>query len=115
MRALLKTGVLVTVVCGLALAETYTGRLVDASCAAQQKNAACTPTASTTAFALIASGKLLRLDAAGNAKAVEALRENNSGANRAKDPSASSADGVTATVTGSVSGNQLKVESIQIQ
>ena len=115
MRTLLKTSVLFAVVCGLALAETYTGKLVDASCAAQQKNAACTPTASTTSFALIASGKMLKLDAAGNAKAAEALKENSSGANRAKDPNAPGADGVNATVTGTASGGQLKVESIEIQ
>jgi len=44
----------------LALAESWTGKLVDASCADQQKGdqqkmATCDPTSSTTAFALVAS------------------------------------------------------------
>ena len=115
MRRLLKTSLIFVAVCGLVLAETYTGKLVDASCAAQEKNAACTPTPSTTAFALVAAGKMLKLDTAGNAKAAEALRENNSGANRAKDPSTLGTGGVNATVTGTAREDQLKVESIEIQ
>ncbi|MBZ5579512.1 MAG: hypothetical protein LAP40_23375 [Acidobacteriia bacterium] len=116
MRTFLKTSVLFVMVAGLALAETYTGKLIDAACAAQQKNAACTPTASTTTFALVASGKAMRLDAAGNTKAAEALKASNSGANRAKDPNAApGSDSVNATVTGTATGDQLKVDNIQIE
>jgi hypothetical protein len=47
---------------------------------AQQKAESCAPTASTTAFALKTAGKMLKLDAAGNTKAAEALllRDNGS-------------------------------------
>ena len=115
MRTLLKTSLLCVVVAGLVLAETYTGKLIDAECAAHEKNAACIPTGSTTSFGLIASGRMLKLDAAGNTKAAEALKQSNSGANRAKDPNAPSADGVNASVTGTVSGDQLKVDAIQVE
>src|SRR5579859_4818557 len=113
MRTVLKTTLLFALVSGLALAESYTGKLIDATCAAQ-KGKDCTPTASTTSFALEASGKVLRFDAAGNNKATAALKEHDSSANRSKDPSAGSA-GVNATVSGTASGDQLKVDAIQVE
>jgi hypothetical protein len=97
----------------LALAETWTGKLIDASCADQQKNAACAPSASTSSFALQTAGKVLKLDAEGNKKASAALKESNSEANRAKDPNAPAE--MTATVTGALSGEEIKVESIQVR
>ncbi|MGA2132121.1 MAG: hypothetical protein ABSH50_07515 [Bryobacteraceae bacterium] len=97
----------------LANAETYTGQLMDANCAAQQARAACAPTDATTVFALQVSGKTWKLDADGNQKAADALKAGNGSADRAKDPSASLA--VTARVEGTVSGDQIKVDSIQIQ
>src|SRR5580698_9729662 len=58
MRRILTLGATALFVSALAFAETYSGKLVDASCAQQQQDAACTPTASTSAFALQVSGKL---------------------------------------------------------
>ena len=55
----------------------------------------------------------MKLDAEGNSKAAAALRENQNGANRAKDPKAPTE--VTATVTGTMSGDEIKVESIQVK
>jgi len=97
----------------LALAETWTGKLVDAACADHQKNEACTPTAATTSFAIVAADKMLKLDAEGNKKAIAALKTSNNGADRAKDPSA--APEVTATVNGTLAGDQIKVESIEVR
>jgi hypothetical protein len=113
MRKAIRLTAFVAFVSALAYAETWTGKLVDASCAEQQKNAACTPTASTSSYALQSSGKLMKLDAEGNSKAAAALRENQNGANRAKDPKAPTE--VTATVTGTMSGDEIKVESIQVK
>jgi len=110
MRKILKLGVFVAILSGLALAETYTGRLLDASCLEEQKNA-CDPTTTTTAFAMFAGGKVYRLDDAGNAKAVEALKNR---ADRSKDPSMPS-NQVTARISGTVEGGILKVETIQVQ
>lgn len=114
MKILGKTCVLFLAVAGFALAETYTGTLVDASCAAQRKTATCTPTAATTSFALITAGKTVKLDTAGNSKAETALKEHNSGANRSKDPN-STATAVNATVTGTMKGDEIAVESIQVE
>jgi hypothetical protein len=56
MRKALRMTALVAFVSALAYAETWTGKLVDASCD-QQKNAACAPTASTSSFAFASLGK----------------------------------------------------------
>ena len=96
-----------------AYGETFTGRLVDANCAAQQSNAVCAPTDSTTSFALVVSGKAMKLDADGNKKAADALKASNSSANRSKDANASAA--VSASVEGTKNGDEIQVQSIQIQ
>ena len=113
MKTMLTSLVVLVFASSLALAETWTGRLVDARCASQQNSAACTPTSSTTAFAVQVSGKTLRLDAEGSKKATEALKAAKSGADRAKDPNAP-ADPVTATVQGTMNGDEIKVDSIEI-
>src|SRR5258708_785989 len=82
----------------LALAESYSGRLLDASCYDQQKKvAACDPTSTTTAFALEASGAVYKLDAAGNSKASAALKNR---ADRAADPAKPQPKEVMAKVDG---------------
>ena len=59
----------------LALAENWSGKLLDATCYDQQKKAAsCDATSATTAFALDASGTIYKLDADGNSKAADALK-----------------------------------------
>ena len=70
MRKAIRLTAFVAFVSALAYAETWTGKLVDASCAEQQMNAACTPTASTSSYALQSSGKLMKLDAEGSELAV---------------------------------------------
>jgi len=113
MRNALRLTAFVAFVSAVAFAESWTGKLEDAGCAAQQKNAACAPTASTASFSIQASGKTMKLDAEGNRKAAMALRERNNGADRAKDPNAPTE--VIATVSGTMSGDEIKVESIQLQ
>ena len=95
-------------------AETFTGKLVDASCATQQQSVnGCSPTSSTTHFAIhLPEGKTYRLNADGNAKASQALR---SRADRMADPSAPQvSEGVKAQVTGTLEGDIIKVESIEV-
>ena len=103
----------------LCLAESWSGKVVDAACkdqaaapAAAAQNAppsgqvtnACEPTASTVAFGIeLPDGKVLRLDTAGNAKAAEAMKGN------IGKPS------LQATVTGSLDGQTVKVETIEIK
>jgi len=113
MRRLLTLCAFVAVFTTLALAESWTGRLVDASCYDQQKSATtCDPTSSTTTFALVASGKAFKLDDAGNTKAIEAMKNR---ADRSTNPNAPQSTTITAKVTGSKDGENLKVESIEVQ
>lgn len=114
MRRFFTLGASLLFVSALALAETYSGKLVDASCAQAQKDAACNPTATTAAFAIQdSSGKTLKLDADGNKKAAQALKDNNNSADRAADPNAS-ANQVMATVEGTLNGDEIKVDSIKV-
>ena len=110
MRKILTLGAFVAILSGLALAETYNGRLLDASCLEQQKNA-CDPTNTTVSFAMFLGGKVYRLDDAGNSKAVEALKNR---ADRSKDPSMPS-NQITAKVSGTMEDGILKVETIEVQ
>jgi hypothetical protein len=57
---------------------------------------------------------MLKLDEDGNRKAAEAWKEYNSSADRAKDPDAST-DPAMATVQGTLSGDEIKVEAIEIR
>jgi hypothetical protein len=109
---------IVTVVClgsVLCLAETWSGKVVDAACKDQSRGAqpaqpgapaanACEPTGTTTAFGIeLSDGKVLKLDGTGNAKAAEAVKGSNN------------KSGLMATVTGSLDGQTVKVESIDIK
>jgi hypothetical protein len=108
---------IVTVVCFgsvLCLAETWSGKVVDSACKDKSHGAqpaqpgqatnACEPTAATTAFGIeLADGKVLKLDGTGNAKAAEAVKSSNN------------KPGLMATVTGSLDGQTVKVESIDIK
>jgi hypothetical protein len=98
----------------LALAESWQGRLVDATCYDQPKAAAtCDPTSSTTMFALVASDKAYKLDGAGNSKAATALK---SRADRSSDPTTPASAQVMAKITGTKDAdNILKVETIELQ
>ena len=99
----------------LCLAETWSGKVVDAACkdqaatpapAAQSGQAAnaCEPTASTVSFGIeLSDGKVLKLDGAGNTKALEAMKSN------------TGKSSLQATVTGSLDGQTVKVESIDIK
>lgn len=126
MRRLLTLCAVVAVFSTLALAESWTGKLVDATCHDQQQSApatppspstpsasTCDPTSSTTAFAIVASGKAFKFDDAGNAKAAEAMK---SRADRSANPNAPASTTVTAKVTGTKGAdNTLKVDSIEVQ
>jgi len=107
---------------GLALAENWTGKLVDSACYDQQKQQeekeqpkeakTCTPTSSTTTFALVVATQAFKLDDAGNAKAVEALK---SRADRTADPGKTTAAEMMAKVSGTKMDEILKVDSVEVQ
>ena len=95
-----------------ALAESYSGKLLDASCYDQQKKAAaCDASSTTSSFAIEASGTVYKLDSAGNTKASAALK------NRADrvDPTKPQAKEVMAKVDGTEKGGTITVTSIDVQ
>jgi hypothetical protein len=115
MRTLCSVCGLVAVFTGLALAENYTGKLLDSACYTQNKSAkACDATASTTEFALDVAGKVYKFDAAGNAKAVDAMKNH---AERSANPDRPSAPGAVHAKVAAAKGsdNTLQVETIDIQ
>jgi hypothetical protein len=103
----------------LCLAETFSGKVIDAGCkdqgatapAAQSTNPpsapttnACEPTASTTSFGIeLSDGKVLKLDGAGNTKVADLLKNS------------SNKSSLQATVTGSLDGQTVKVDTVDIK
>src|SRR5215470_16780074 len=112
MQKLLTLGALSAMLGGLAFAANFNGRLLDATCVDQNKSKACDPTSTSATFALLVNGKMLKLDDAGNAKAVKALQGR---ADRQTDPNAPSAGAVLAKVTGTSDGDVIRVDVIQLQ
>jgi hypothetical protein len=111
MRRVYRLSAFLVIASALAFAETWSGKLIDAGCADPQKTEACVPTASTAAFAINAAGKVLKLDAAGNTKAAEAMKARENSADRAKNANRE----ITATVQGTASEDTIKVDSIELR
>ena len=115
MKTIAKIGLALGVFAMVSFAESWSGKLIDAACHDRtQQNppeskqnsdvASCEASASTTSFAIETSdGKVYKLDASGNAKASTALKGNPAN----KSP--------IATVSGSMEGQTVKVDSISIQ
>jgi hypothetical protein len=115
MKTIAKLGLALGMFAAMGYAENWTGKLIDASChnrsqqnPADSKDntdiASCAASASTTSFAIQTSdGKVYTLDAAGNAKASTAMKGN---------PDNKSA---MATVSGTMEGQTVKVDSISVR
>jgi len=117
MRKILSPVVLLFFASTLSSAELWTGELFDANCVEQhkeiQKYEECIPAARTVAFFLQTSGRILKLDAGGNRKAAAAWKEYIDKP-RVIDPDVKTKP-LTATVEGTVSGDEIKVDSIQLR
>ncbi len=89
-----------------AAGHSYTGTLVDAACKQAHAAEGCQISAQTKAFALVtADGKMAKLDEIGNAKAMAALegrKDKNAPQNKA-------------SITGSMEGDTIKVESVTLE
>lgn len=97
----------------LALAGNWSGKLLDAKCYDEQKQAgACTATTRTNAFALESDGKIFKLDAAGNSKAAAALKNR---ADRSANPANPEPKEVHAQVSGTEKDGMIAVESIDVR
>jgi hypothetical protein len=96
----------------LAMADTWSGKLVDAQCYDEHKKSdSCAATTATRAFKLDASGKVFNFDEAGNAKAAEALKNR---ADRSADP-AKPPTHVSAQITGTEKDGTITVATIEVQ
>jgi hypothetical protein len=94
------------------MADTWSGKLLDASCYQEhKKSASCAATSSTAAFMLDVTGKVFKLDESGNAKAAEALKNR---ADRSADPGKPPKD-VAAKITGTEKDGTITVASIEVQ
>ncbi len=104
---------LATVFSMLALAGSWSGKLLDAACYDQNKKSAeCAATATTTVFAIEATDKVFKLDDTGNSKAAAALKNR---ADRSADPSKPQSKEVMAQVTGDEKNGVITVETIEVR
>ncbi len=108
-----RLAVLVIIFSAIALAETWNGKLVDASCANDQADpSACSVTDSTKLFGLQMGNAVYRLDKEGNAKVARALRDR---ADRIKEERPGSKEPIQAKITGRRDQDLIRVESVQIK
>lgn len=93
--------------CGVAAAESWTGTVVDVMCKGKDlasHTRQCALNCAKSGFGLVlADGKFVKFDESGNAKTLAALKTST----REKD--------VKAKVTGSLSGEIIKVEALELQ
>ena len=109
--------ILLSITSAVCLAESWTGKLVDATCADQGKNSpsaakgqtpkdTCTPRESTTSFAIrTPDGGIIKLDSTGNKLAADTFKAN-SKAN--KGP-------MIITITGTMTGDTVQVNPVNPQ
>ncbi|MBI1899436.1 MAG: hypothetical protein HYZ57_07415 [Acidobacteria bacterium] len=97
----------ILLITGAGLAEQFTGAVVDVMCKNRDlasHTTKCAVDCAKGGYGLVlADGKFIKFDETGNAKALAALKA----ASKDKD--------LKARVTGSMKGNLLKVQSIEIQ
>jgi hypothetical protein len=97
-----------------ALADEWSGRLVDANCTHRNGGPhACDPGTNTTVFGLVVAGKAFLFDWRGNQKASEAIRHR---ADRSAASNISPASEVAAWVSGTRVGetNKIRVKTIDV-
>ena len=120
MRKILSVCTLPLAFATMALGASWSGKLIDADCyAKQQKATGCEATSSTTAFALDSSGKVYKLDAAGNQKAATAMKnraDRSTGSSSTTGASSKMATKeITAKVEGTESGDTITATSVDVQ
>jgi hypothetical protein len=108
-----KKMILLSITSTLCLAESWTGKLIDAGCADQAKSSPgqsskgmCTPNENTTSFAIrTADGGIIKMDSTGNKLAGDTFRAN-SKVNKGD---------MVITVTGTITGDTVQVDSVNPQ
>jgi hypothetical protein len=123
MKTATKLGIIVCLTAMASYAESWTGKLIDASCYNSNKAAPasvdhkgaptsgekldrdCAPTATTSAYALHANGKVYMLDSSGNAKAAADFQGGAIKPDKDGD--------VHVTVSGKMQGDTISVDSLK--
>ncbi|MBI1789319.1 MAG: hypothetical protein HYR60_17430 [Acidobacteria bacterium] len=103
----MKRALVVSLICGAAFAETWSGTLVDVMCKGRDlasHTAKCGVACAKGGYGLVlADGKFVKFDETGNAKALSLLKSTT----KEKD--------LKAKVTGSTDGETIKVSAIDLQ
>lgn len=103
-----------------AYADSWSGKLLDASCYDRMKDSsksydeACAATSQTTAFVLTSSGKVYRLDAVGNTRAAAAMK-NRAERSAPAAPGAALTKDIDARVEGNETAGTITVTTIELQ
>jgi hypothetical protein len=110
-------GALLLSASAMSSAELWIGQLFDGNCVGRhselEKYQDCIPAGGTVSFTLQASGRMLKLDAAGNRKAAQAWKQYVD-QSRLVDPDLKTKP-VTAVVEGTANGDEIKVDSILLR
>jgi CubicO group peptidase (beta-lactamase class C family) len=114
MKTILRFAISLCLVAPFGAAASWNAKLLDANCPeattpAQQKVSekiakTCAPNAATTSFAILADGKVYKLDGVGNEKVLTGMKNGSFKADHDGD--------VHATVSGNLNGDIVKVDSI---
>src|SRR5579864_4453571 len=117
MKAIGKLGIVFCLGAAFSYAESWTGKVLDASCYDAQKATiksheeiarTCAPTASTTDFAIQTSaGKVYKVNSSGNSELASDIQKGVLKKDKDGD--------IHATVTGSREGDVVKVDSINLE
>ena len=113
MRKLIFTCAMFGALSGVALAETWSGTLLDANCLNRHATKSCDARPRTTSFVLDDNGTRSRLDARSNDAAHSAML---SRADKASNPDATKAVPVEATITGHIRNNgKLRADTVAVR
>lgn len=114
MRKLIFTCAMFGALSGIALAETWSGTLLDANCLhGHHASRACNARPKTTSFVLDSNGTRYRLDARTNDAAHSAMLDR---ADKASNPYATKAVPVQATITGHIRNNgKIRADTVAVR
>ena len=114
MRILFAAWFTLAVFSGLALADDFSGKLLDSGCYDRSHSIkGCDAGDRTTTFVLDSNGKVYHFDSPGNNKVLQAMKQR---ADRSADPKATPQGSVRARITGKKGPDgDLIVEVVEIQ
>ena len=114
MKRIVSSALFLALISGAALADEWSGTLVDADCTHRNGGPeACAPGLNTTAFGLVIAGRAYLFNKSGSQKASAALKQRD--AILSADPRYPHSSPIQASVTGKRAGNTIIVNRIDLQ